>query len=631
MQHSKKMKTMNALHRIALAAGMLILLPAPARADDLETLRKNTIDLIRELSYSGTLDRHAAEALVNQVRGAPDDATAEVARPAAPPTGAAQPTVVAVARPSVMSEAERERMTRELREEIKQELKKEVLEQAKAEGWAPRAAPVGAIEANRTAANVVQALVDNGILSRERADGLVREAKRSAAQAAASEDAAAKVVRVPYVPVTVRNEIKEELRKEVMAQAKNEGWAAPNKVPEWLEGTKWEGDFRLRYQHEQFAKDNFSPLQLGFVEDPITVSNSQDADNRFRARLRFGMETRLSDMTRVGFRLATGSFNNPLSTNQTLGNNFNRWTVGVDRAYATLAPLDWLTFSGGRIANPFLSTDLVWHPDLNFDGAMVHARRSVTESTVAFVTVGAFPLNKIDKGPTTSAPSKWLYAGQLGGHWTANKMGVSAGLALYGWRNIEGRLNTGDFAIDPVAATQFDGTAPGFRQKGNSIAQIQAVNNPTVLYALASKFREVNLTASLDLAYWEPYHVVLTADYVKNIGFNRNEIRQRTGRDLAPETTGYMGRVTVGKPVINQRHDWNVFAAYKYIGRDAVVDAYTDTDFRLGGTDAKGYILGANYGIDRKTWLTFKLLSANQISGPPLGVDVLQLDLNSRF
>jgi hypothetical protein len=494
----------------------------------------------------------------------------------------------------------------------------------------------------QTTLNLIQALVQSGILAQDKADALIRDAKRTAAETVSAQTSGSKVVRVPYVPVTVRNEIKEELRKEVMAQAKDEGWAAPASVPDWIHGMKWEGDFRLRAQQERYASSNFTPLQLSVVEDPLLtasngqIQNSQDNSNSYRVRLRFGVETRMGEMTTTGFRLATGATtNNPLSTNQKMGSNFDRYAIGVDRAYIRLQPAPWLNLSGGRIANPFFSTDLVWHPDLNFDGAAVSLRPKFSESGSGFLTLGAFPLTKIEPGPTTAAQSKWLYGSQLGGDWKLGATGLKLALALYNYKHTEGLPNSGDLNTSNTAAL-LSQTARGFYQKGNSIFDInQFVTNsggsvPQV-YALAAKFRELNLTGSVDFAQFDPVHVVLTGDYVKNIGFDRAEILQRTGRDLDPRTTGYQARLTIGKPEIRQRRDWQVFAAYKYLERDAVLDAYTDSDFRLGGTDAKGYIVGANFGIDKNAWLGFKWLSADPINGPPLKIDVLQFDLNSRF
>jgi hypothetical protein len=64
---------------------------------------------------------------------------------------------------------------------------------------------------------------------------------------------------------------------------------------------------------------------------------------------------------------------------------------------------------------------------------------------------------------------------------------------------------------------------------------------------------------------------------------------------------------------------------------DAVVDAFTDSDFHLGGTNAKGYMLSAAYGLGRNVWLRARWLSAREVDGPPLDIDVLQLDLQAGF
>jgi hypothetical protein len=67
------------------------------------------------------------------------------------------------------------------------------------------------------------------------------------------------------------------------------------------------------------------------------------------------------------------------------------------------------------------------------------------------------------------------------------------------------------------------------------------------------------------------------------------------------------------------------------VGRDAVLDAFTDSDFHLGGTNAKGWFIGGNYGLMKNVWLTGRWLTADVITGPPYGVDVLQVDINTQF
>lgn len=96
-------------------------------------------------------------------------------------------------------------------------------------------------------------------------------------------------------------------------------------------------------------------------------------------------------------------------------------------------------------------------------------------------------------------------------------------------------------------------------------------------------------------------------------------------------TTGYQAQVAFGWPIVADRYTWRAWFAYKYLEADAVLDAFTDSDFHLGGTDAKGWLIGAEYAVLDNTWITLRYLTADAIDGPPLGVDVVQLDLNAKF
>jgi len=82
---------------------------------------------------------------------------------------------------------------------------------------------------------------------------------------------------------------------------------------------------------------------------------------------------------------------------------------------------------------------------------------------------------------------------------------------------------------------------------------------------------------------------------------------------------------------IHRRWDWNVSIGYKYLETDATLDSINDSDFHLGGTNAKGYLIDAALGIAHNTYLQARWFSAVQVSGPPDGNDVLQIDLNTKF
>lgn len=483
---------------------------------------------------------------------------------------------------------------------------------------------------------ILDALVEKGVLTTEAAAGLVKQAEKKGqeqAEAGVKADAASGVVRVPYIPEHVKREIREQIRQEVVAQAKTEQWGNVNAVPEWVDRLKWSGDIRLRYQNDLFAANNTpgidfadEPYGLGSISEPI---NTVEDRQRFRIRARLGLSAKITDSVSAGFRITTGDLTDPVSTNQTLGNGFNKFSLVLDRAFATVQPRDWLSISGGRIPNPFFSTDLVWDDDLNFEGVAATLTPLVRSDSDAkpFFTVGAFPLQEVQTSPTNRARDKWLYAAQAGLDW---KMNASTrwrfGLAYYDYRDIAAVEDT---TIDGLY--DYADSVLKSRQKGNTRFEV-APTDRAGLFGLAADYSLVNLTAAVDLAHFEPVHVILDGDVVKNVAYDEAQVNSRlVSGPQAARTLGWQSRLTVGWPSIQNQGDWQVFMGYRHLERDAVLDAFADSDFRLGGTNSKGFFIGGQYGLDRNSWLSAKWLSADQIDGPPLGVDVLQVDFNAKF
>lgn len=510
-----------------------------------------------------------------------------------------------------------------------------------------------------TTLNLIDELVEQGIFSREKADAMVKAAQAKAAKTASREKPKGSApVRVQYVPETVKNEIRDQLRQEVLAQAKAERWAEPNAVPSWLDRIKWEGDIRVRYQLDDYAKSNTEALDYilaaagsnptgsevtraaGFLGNngSAATANTKDDRDRYRLRARLGILAKVSDDWSGGVRLATGNATDRVSTNQTMGQDFNKYQLMVDRAYLKYEPVEWLSATGGRIPNPWFSTDLVWDEDLNFEGFAATIKPSFADGDFRpFLTLGAFPLRE-DSPPTRS--NRWMRGVQAGAKWNfAQNSRLTVGLSMYDFEKLEARVeNDTDYLVGSAKYGQYE-YGSGLRQKGNTLFRTNAISDTSAtIWGLASKFRPVNVTASLDLAHFDPVHVVLTADYVKNTAFDRNEIQRRTGVKLTDgKDYGYLVKLAVGMPKLEKQHDWQASFAYRYLGSDATVDAFTDSDFGLGGTNLKGYQLGLNYAVDQNAWLSLRWMSAESIESFSLdpahrfGVDLLQADVNVRF
>jgi len=495
---------------------------------------------------------------------------------------------------------------------------------------------------HETTLNLVRLLVEQGVIKQDAADAMLVEAEKRAQRKIARERAAEKarqgeieaqnrdVVRVTYVPEHIKREIRDHVRQEVVAQAKQERWGDVNAVPEWLDRLKWEGDIRLRYQGDLFAERN-APEAV-FQNFGQSISNTREDRHRERLRLRLGLNANVATGVDAGVRLTTGNTADPVSTTQTMGNTGNRYNVVLDRAFLRLKPMDDLTLWGGRIPNPFFSTDLVWDDDLNFEGGAISYAPGDLDPQRAvkpFVTAGVFPLQEIEKNAGTRVDDKWLFGAQAGVEWVPNtRMRFKMGAAYYQYENVAGIPN-------PALGNAFNNaSAPQFRQKGNSLFNIDNDgNNATNLWALASDYRVGNLTLVADFADFHPVHVIASFDWARNFGFDRGEILTRTGQNLKEEVDGYQFRLTVGHPrfTYQQDHEWQAFIGYRYLERDAVLDAFTDSDFHLGGTNHKGFMIGGSYALFKNTWLSARWMSSHEISGLPLSIDVFQVDLNARF
>ncbi|MBA5735346.1 putative porin, partial [Escherichia coli] len=63
-------------------------------------------------------------------------------------------------------------------------------------------------------------------------------------------------VAVPYVPQLVRDQTRDQVKQEVVAQAKAENWAQPNTFPDWVSRIKLDGDLRVRDEYHFYGSRN---------------------------------------------------------------------------------------------------------------------------------------------------------------------------------------------------------------------------------------------------------------------------------------------------------------------------------------------------------------------------------------
>ncbi|WP_423205595.1 putative porin [Pseudomonas kribbensis] len=530
--------------------------------------------------------------------------------------------------------------------------------------------------------NLIRLLVEQGILKQDKADALIAQAQNEAAQAkqaaastavAAGPVAAPGDVRVQYVPAAVRDQIRDQVKAEVMATAKQENWAAPNTFPDWASRISFDGDIRLRDESRYYSGSNsneivdFARLNNNGPYDvnpnsstalPPLLNTREDRTNLFRLRARLGMKAEISPEWTAGIRIGTGSDNNPVSTTQSLGGGFAKKDIWLDQGYLSWKPSDELTLTGGRFGNPFMSTDMLYSNDLNFDGVAAIFDHKLNRDWGVFGTVGAFPVDYTSDTTTSNgfdkeeSDNKWLYGAQVGAKWAINSNNrLKGALAYYRFEDIQGQRSSPCEPWAGAPGCDSDGTRAAFMQKGNSVFLLRDITpnplNPSTtpqpqFVGLASEFNLLDLNLVWDADLPADFKLRSQGNYIHNLGYDEGDMRKRAAGQLVNNldssgniesgANAWMVQFTLGNALdLKKQGDWNLFAGYKYIQPDALPDGFNDSSFHLGGTNAKGYILGGNYGLAKNVYATGRWMSTEAVYGAPFDIDVLQLEINTRF
>lgn len=569
--------------------------------------------------------------------------------------------------------------------------------------------------------NLINRLVQRGILSKEDAADLIRQAKDDALRAsqeaqiarqavtqaataqqmameAAAPPSSDEAVSVSYVPEIVKTEMRDEIKRDVMAAAQSEGWAQPT-VPEWVKRFRPFMDFRFRYQGIYFPEGNSeNPLDTlnfnaintgqpfnisqanGNQSPPIGYPTYDTTQNRqqMRIRFRFGADMNLSDNFTAGFRIGTGQNGSPVSENQTLGaaqngqfggagGNFSNYAIWLDRAFLKYElgtdPDRMAAFTVGRFDNPFYTpTTIMWANDIAFDGIAAQARYKIFNGMTPFASAGIFPIFNTDlnfpaqQQPKIQSYDKYLYAAQTGIDLKITKdLYYKGSIGYYNFQNVQGQVSAPQVAYDQNTPFSTDNSRPTFAQKGNTymaLREIPAVpeNNYGTInqfqyFGLATPFQVLSANGRLEYRHWEPFVVSLSGEWDQNLAWNAQNIAnngptQLKGNINNPGSNGmgYGGgnnawiiQAKIGSGTLQKRWDWDFGVAYRYVESDAVIDGFCDSDFGGGGTNLKGFSVGANLALSRSVFIGARWLSATGIAGPQYKADIIQLDINGRF
>jgi len=581
---------------------------------------------------------------------------------------------------------------------------------------APSTPPAGTPSQSVTI-NLINKLVQRGILTKDDAKEMISQAQAEAetarAQAQADMVAVAQVaavqaasdqmavaqaqnapaspddVRVSYIPEPVKMQIKEEIKLELATDRASSKLPYNILLPKWVDKVNPFFDLRVRYEGDQFPKGNdvtgafpnFNAINTGLPFDTTGNQfapqlNADQNRTQFRIRARFGIDFNMGENFTSGFRVATGQTNSPVSTNQSMGlansatqgqgGNFSKYAIWLDRAFIRydlpLGDKPLLTAWAGRFDNPFLSTRLIWDESIGFDGIAGKLQYEVLPGLTPFVTAGAFVVYNTDFNFSSNQPAKfksydkYLYAIQGGFEWKPTKdWKLQVASAYYYFQNIEGKLSSPYTPQNINDASDTDTSRPSFAQKGNTYMAIRnivpdASNNYGAInqwqyYGLATPFHELAITGRLDYNGFEPVQVSLIGEFVSNLAFDKNAINAIAVNNRGPvdntqlnplgpfegDPNAWLVELRLGTPSLSKRWDWSVDVGYRWIGSDAVVDGFNDSNFGLGGTNMKGFTVGGSLALSQNVYVGIRWMGADSIAGPQYKTNIIQIDLNSKF
>ncbi|MBI1740435.1 MAG: putative porin [Acidobacteriales bacterium] len=376
---------------------------------------------------------------------------------------------------------------------------------------------------------------------------------------------------------------------------------------------RWTGDVRVRGE--------------SFFQNYSGCTSCADR-NRPRIRVRFGFEGKLNDDFVAGVSLATGTLQDPTSTNTTLTNFFEKKTIGLDRGYIIYNPVahKWLSLTGGKFAYTWQRTSVTFDPDLNPEGFTERFSKDFTSvpvvKNVNLQFMQLFFNETSGTGGLFHGHDSFAVGGQVGGRLTPTKFWtLTPSFTILNWRYPDAILNANAFAVgattggsvvtigdNPPAPITFQvpGEGPGC-QTPKSAQTSSKLNVPNCAFAPNTMTNSTYLDANNNLHFlsgflyadlilnnqfktpWSRLPINLLLEYENNLNASDHPFDYTvkgavadpgavTRKDLGKQSHAYLADISIGQQ--KNRGDIQLGYAFLRQEQDSVIASFGESDQR---------------------------------------------------
>lgn len=403
-----------------------------------------------------------------------------------------------------------------------------------------------------------------------------------------------------------------------------------------LGSISFSGDIRLRY--ESFY-GQLNALTNG--DNPSILGNELSTRQRFRVRARLALRGQIGKEFDWGLRLASGSFADSISANQTLTDFYNRKPFGLDQAYIAWTPqrVPGLRLQGGKFDVPWTRTEMTIDNDLPVEGFSQTYSRNFKKSTLKNLTFVAWELPMLERNSAfvrnangtvnveesgRAGRDLALYGAQLRTRFEPTKqiaLTLSAAdlyfsgtqfitpIQVFGSQlqlpvtfTIPATANTPAQTITTQVSIARDLLVAGNANLGLSIASNNAINRDG---RLASGYNLVDLIGRLDLTRSARFPLTLLFNFVTNTQAHDVSVAGAGGATVFlpnNENKGYWAEAQIGRS--KERGDVQFGYTFASIEKDAVLTPFNMSDI-VQQSDIRLHRLIFNYTADPRVVFSF--------------------------